>query len=113
VLVPDLAGWRRATMPRLPATAAFEIAPDWVCEVVSPRTGKVDRNKKMGIYARAGVGHLWLIDPARHSLEVFRRRGRGWALSATHEGAASVRAEPFAAIEIKLARLWPDEGGTP
>ncbi len=36
VLVPDLASWRRERMPELPDTAAFELAPDWVCEVLSP-----------------------------------------------------------------------------
>src|SRR5580700_3070151 len=36
VLVPDLAGWRRERMPELPDAAAIELAPDWVCEVLSP-----------------------------------------------------------------------------
>ena len=31
VVVPDLAGWRRERMPRLPETAYFPLAPDWVC----------------------------------------------------------------------------------
>src|SRR5512142_1943672 len=38
VLVPDLAGWRRERMPQLPDVAAFELAPDWVCEVLSAST---------------------------------------------------------------------------
>lgn len=37
-LIPDLAGWRRESMPELPNTAAFELAPDWLCEVLSPGT---------------------------------------------------------------------------
>lgn len=35
VLVPDLAGWRRERMPELPRVPYFELAPDWVCEVLS------------------------------------------------------------------------------
>jgi Uma2 family endonuclease len=42
VLVPDLAGWRRERMPALPTTPWFELAPDWVCEVLSPATAIVD-----------------------------------------------------------------------
>jgi len=33
VVVPDLAGWRRARMPALPEAAWFELAPDWACAV--------------------------------------------------------------------------------
>lgn len=37
VLVPDLAAWRRERMPYVAEeVVAFEIAPDWVCEVLSP-----------------------------------------------------------------------------
>jgi Uma2 family endonuclease len=42
-LVPDLAGWRRERMPEMPHTAAFTLAPDWVCEVLSPSTVVLDR----------------------------------------------------------------------
>lgn len=38
VLVPDLAGWRRERMPNLPHTDWFDLAPDWVCEILSPAT---------------------------------------------------------------------------
>jgi hypothetical protein len=34
VLVPDLAGWRRERMPEVPDTAAIELAPDWICEIL-------------------------------------------------------------------------------
>src|SRR6187402_3256932 len=57
VLVPDLAGWRRERMPELPDAKAFELAPDWACEVLSPSTAKVDRADKVPIYAQAGVSH--------------------------------------------------------
>ena len=52
VLVPDLVGWRRERLPEMPKTAAFHVAPDWVCETLSPSTETVDRERKMAIYAR-------------------------------------------------------------
>ena len=70
VLVPDLAGWRRTRMPRLPDTAFFPLAPDWVCEVLSPSTASLDRAKKLAIYAREGVAHAWIVDPLAGTLEV-------------------------------------------
>ena len=41
VLVPDLAGWRRDRLPTLPEQPYFDLAPDWVCEVISPSTAIV------------------------------------------------------------------------
>lgn len=63
VLVADLAGWRRERMPVRPQTAWFELAPDWVCEVQSPRTARRDRVQKMRMYGEHGVRWLWLVDP--------------------------------------------------
>jgi len=109
VLVPDLAAWRHEHMPRVPDTAFFTLAPDWVCEVVSPRTGRLDRTRKMPIYAWAGVRHLWLVDPLARTLEVYRGEGDSWIVASTHGGGALVRAEPFAALEIDVGRWWLEE----
>jgi Uma2 family endonuclease len=106
VLVPDLAGWRRERMPDPPAGAYVTLAPDWVCEVVSPGTERHDRVSKLPVYARERVGHLWLINPIERMLEVYRRDAERWLLVATHGDAALVRAEPFDAIEIDLLHLW-------
>ena len=65
VVVPDLAGWRRERMPAIPDAAFFTLAPDWVCEVLSPSTERIDRGRKLRIYAEAGVAHAWLVNPAR------------------------------------------------
>src|SRR6266545_5161127 len=110
VVVPDLAGWRRERMPEFPDTAFFTFAPDWACEVVSPGTERLDRAKKMPVYAREGVSHLWLVNPVARTLEVYRLADGRWLLLATHEGAARVRAEPFDAVELDLAPLWGESG---
>jgi Uma2 family endonuclease len=106
VLVPDLAGWRRERMPVLRDVAAFELAPDWVCEIVSPATGRLDRARKMPIYAREQVGHLWMVDPILRTLEVYRLEDSRWLVASTHGGADRVRAEPFDAAELQMSRWW-------
>ncbi len=106
VLVPDLAGWRRERMPELPDTAATSLAPDWVCEVLSPSTEADDRAGKMPVYAKQEVGHIWLLDPILETLEVFRLTDVGWHLVVTHRGSEKVRAEPFDAVELDLGALW-------
>ena len=106
VLVPDLAGWRRTRVPELPDAAAFTLAPDWVAEVLSPSTARLDRVGKLPIYAREGVGHVWLVDPVAQTLEVFRLDGERYRLVLTAAAEQVVRAEPFDAIELALAGLW-------
>lgn len=106
VLVPDLAGWRRERMPELPQAAAFELPPDWACEVLSPSTHTIDRIEKMRIYARERVGWLWLVDPLVRTLEIFRLADGKWTVHDSHQGEVAVRAEPFDAVELDLGALW-------
>jgi Uma2 family endonuclease len=108
VLVPDLVGWRRSTLPQMPKTAAFHVAPDWACETLSPSTEAIDRERKMAIYAREGVGHLWLLDPRRHRLEVYRLAGGAWEAVGTpaDPSRAEFRGAPFDAVALDLANLW-------
>jgi Uma2 family endonuclease len=108
VLVPDLAGWRRERMPAAPRAAFISLAPDWVCEVVSPTTEKLDRADKLPIYARERVAHAWLVNPLARTLEVFALEGPRWALLGTFAGDRKVRAVPFDAVEIDLNLLWPE-----
>lgn len=106
VVSPDLAGWRRERMPELPDVAAFTLAPDWVCEVLSDSTESIDRGRKMRIYRREGVQHLWLVDARARALEVWRVVDGRWREVDTFEGEGRVRAEPFEAIELDMSALW-------
>jgi len=106
VLVPDLAGWRRERMPEFPDTAAFELAPDWACEVLSPSTAARDRADKVPIYLREQVAFVWLIDPRTQTLEAFKLDGSAYRLLGTWRGGAVVRVEPFEAFELELSALW-------
>jgi Uma2 family endonuclease len=107
VLVPDLAGWRRTRMPELTVSKAyFDLAPDWVCEVLSPSTAALDRGDKRRVYAAHAVPHLWFIDPEAQTLEVYELSGDSYRIDDVYSGDARVRAQPFAAIEIELGALW-------
>jgi hypothetical protein len=108
VLVPDIAGWRRERMPGIPKGVAFTVAPDWVCEVLSPATRRLDLGPKRERYAAAGVGHLWLVDPVRRTLDAFALRDGAWLLLASLKGPDEVRAAPFDAVAFPLSALWPD-----
>jgi Uma2 family endonuclease len=106
VLVPDIAGWRRERLPVFPDVAYFDLAPDWICEVISPSTTRLDRVKKLPRYARNGVEHAWIVDPILRTLEVYRRDGNRFEPVDAYSSDALVRAEPFEALELALATLW-------
>ncbi len=108
ILVPDLAGWRRERLPNLPNAAFFELAPDWVCEVLSPSTRQMDLTDKRDIYAREGVSHPWFVDPDARTLEAFELKEAQWVLIASLADDAPVSLPPFDAVSFPLSALWPD-----
>ncbi len=108
IVVPDIGGWRAGRLvDREDIDEPFiTVVPDWVCEVSSPGTRRIDRMKKMPIYSRERVGHVWLVDPVDQTVEVFRHEGECYTLVGTFGGDGPVRAEPFDAVEIPAAFLW-------
>ncbi len=67
--ISTLRSYRRERMPVYPDAAYSNLAPDWVCEILSPSTRKLDLHGKRPVYPREGVGHLWLVDPTDRTLE--------------------------------------------
>jgi Uma2 family endonuclease len=108
ILVPDLAGWRRERVDRFDNLAYIETRPDWVCEVLSPGTEKLDRTRKLPIYAREQVSHAWLVNPLLRTLEVLRLTNGHWTNIGTYQDEQEIRAEPFEAIVLSLGVLWAD-----
>jgi len=106
IVVPDLAGWRKKTMPVFPDVAYFELRPDWVCEVISPSTSKYDRGPKRDIYARAGVEHMWLVDPVDKLIEVFVLNDGHWLLTTTVSDNQVSALPPFESLPFDLSVLW-------
>ncbi|MET3484074.1 MULTISPECIES: Uma2 family endonuclease [unclassified Methylobacterium] len=107
VVVPDLAAWRRERVPTDLEAAHIEIAPDWVCEILSPSTVRLDRGRKRRIYAEAKIGHLWLLDPAAGVLEGFALADGRWVLLATVQRGEAVALPPFDAVPFPLDDLFP------
>jgi Uma2 family endonuclease len=108
VVVPDLAGWRRERLPTLPDEVGIAVAPDWVCEVLSPSTRTYDLTEKRAIYGEHGVGWLWFIDPSSKTLEAFALKDGAWTLIVALHDDAEVRVAPFEAATFALSALWSD-----
>jgi Uma2 family endonuclease len=108
IMVPDLAGWRKERYPAEEPHNWISVAPDWVCEILSPSTRRRDRMEKMPIYAQFEVPYFWLIDPIDMTLEVFRLKEGEWVVAGLYAGDAKLRAVPFSEIEINLLDLWQE-----
>lgn len=115
IIVPDLGGWRDGRLLDDGETddAFITVAPDWVCEILSPGTLRIDRMKKMPIYARERVTHVWLVDPREKTVEVFRLGETNYTLVGTFGGDEPLVAEPFDALGIPPAFVWPAKGSAP
>ena len=108
IVVPDLAGWRKERFPVDEPHNWISVAPDWICEILSPSTARYDRIRKMRIYGLHEVPYLWLIDPGDRTFEAFKLESGRWLKLAGFEENEKVRAEPFQEIEIDLGNLWID-----
>ena len=106
IVVPDLTGWRRERMPEVRGLPYSSVVPNWVCEVLSPSTRSFDLDIKQTVYARAGVGHMWLVDPDACSLKAFKLRGTDWDLIDSLSGYLPASPPPFDAISFDLGDLW-------
>jgi Uma2 family endonuclease len=106
VLVPDVAGWRRSRLPEVPDLPYSELAPDWLCEIISPSTAARDRTRKADHYARAGIEFLWFLDPGPRTLEMLRLEGDAWKRVASFSGDARIKAPPFDEVELDMGLFW-------
>jgi Uma2 family endonuclease len=106
-IVPDIAGWRRERMPELPDADPIRVAPDWVCEILSPGTRRHDQLVKKPFYARAGVRHLWIVDIEARTLTANRLAQSHWLEIAGFGEGDEIRAEPFEAVALSMDGWFP------
>lgn len=107
---PDVGGWRRERMPEPPPEGQpLTLAPDWVCEVLSPSNRRWDLKKKFPFYARVGVPWLWVVDPPAQTISVRALVDGAWRIVREAVGAETVELEPFTGVALPLGRLWLPE----
>jgi len=106
VVRPDIAGWRRERLLTPAEQRPILVAPDWVCEVLSPSTAAHDRITKRDLYARSGVGYYWIVDVDVHTLEAFELVENRWLLIGTYGDDAVARIAPFGEVELAVGRIF-------
>lgn len=78
---PDVVFWSHKKTKDIKADTMLYPAPDWICEVLSPSTGKIDRGIKFLDYALHGVAEYWVVDPEKQELEQYLLKDDAYELS--------------------------------
>jgi Uma2 family endonuclease len=105
--VPDLTGWRVERVPRMPQENPITTLPDWCTEILSPGSVAADRAVKLPLYARCGIGHVWLVDPHLRLVEVYETARERPTLVATAKDTETVLLPPFDA-PFDASAWWPE-----
>ena len=106
VYLPDVVGWRRERVAERPRGRPVRVSPDWVCEVLSLSNANTDLGPKLFAYHRSGVSHYWIVDPEHETLTVYRSTSEGYVVALSAGRTETVKAEPFDAVEIRVADLF-------
>lgn len=109
IVRPDLSGWRRERLLAPWETRPIDVVPDWICEIVSPSSARLDTVIKVRLYAAQGVRYYWLVDPAARTLEARVLRDGQWLVQGSYAAGDRARSEPFDAVELELALVFPPE----
>jgi Uma2 family endonuclease len=110
VLRPDVGAWLRERMPELPDGPA-EVAPDWICEVISRGHVSFERGRKADMYAEEGVRFLWLLDERARMLEVYRLHDGAWLRVGAYSDGDRPVLPPFER-EFDVTGLFPPKPAT-
>jgi len=84
-------------------------APEMVMEILSPSTQRHDRLVKFNLYQKAGVGELWLVDPANRSVQIFLRDdGDGLRLVEVYGATDIAKVNTLNGCFIELSKVFPE-----
>jgi Uma2 family endonuclease len=81
-------------------------APDLVVEILSPKTAKLDRGIKRSVYARTGVEELWIVDPDKKRVEIYRLGESADAPVASYGVRQKFESALFPGLKISVAKVF-------
>lgn len=78
-------------------------APDWVIEIVSPSSQKMDYSRKNALYSESGVREYWIVDPKKETTTIYRYEVEDAPMIAGFE--QPIQSGIFSDLEITIADL--------
>lgn len=102
---PDVCFWSKAKAASFQAQQLRFPAPDFVAEVLSDSTEKIDRGVKREDYASNGISEYWIIDPEHESVEQYLLEADSYAL-AVKTGDGSLKSQAIPGFVIPARALF-------
>lgn len=81
-------------------------APDWIVEVLSPRTSARDQVHKRDLYERHGVREYWIVHPDDRVVTTYRRIDGSYQGGAVSEAGGTLRPGVFEELQIDWERVF-------
>jgi Uma2 family endonuclease len=81
-------------------------APNFVVEILSRSTEKLDKGPKKKIYAQSGVDELWLIDPKQKTVALYHLGESVDFPAATYSGKDTFESRTFPGLKFSCAKIF-------
>ncbi len=80
--------------------------PDLIAEVLSPVSRAIDRGPRKELYRRAGVPHLWLLEPELETIEVYSLEAGDFECTGKYGRGDSFQPALFPSITVQVSELF-------
>jgi len=81
-------------------------APDFVVEILSPKTAEMDKGTKREVYSRCGVEELWIVDPDAKRIHVYRLQKNAVTPAATYGEKAKFKSPLFPGLTFDTVKIF-------
>lgn len=82
--------------------------PELVVEILSPSNWVDDRRTKFAVYAEAGIGEYWIIDPRTATVEVYQLRGEQYELLESYSTGDTISSVVLDGFTVPVDRIIPE-----
>jgi Uma2 family endonuclease len=81
-------------------------APDFIIEIISPSTEKIDREIKFADYAAHGVGEYWIVDPENQSVEQYLLENNNYLLNVKLQAEGTVHSKMIEGFALDVKSIF-------
>lgn len=78
-------------------------APDWVIEIVSPSSRKMDYVRKTKLYRETGVREYWIVDPNKEMVTLYT--AEQWDVPVCHSFAEQIQSGIFEDLYLEFTEF--------
>ena len=86
--------------------AGAEGPPDFIVEILSPKTAFLDKKNKRRVYARCGVKELWIIDPDIKTIQVYFLQKDAERPAANYTEKDTFTSSHFPGLKFKASEIF-------